>query len=327
MRKSNIAIVADIGGTNARFACVDLDDLSLSHVSVYSCADFVSLDEAILFYQREQGLLSVQRLAIALAALVAGDTVTMTNLPWQFSISELRKRLEFTDFYVVNDFVAQAMSLPHLSQQDMTAIGEGNTALRCNKVILGAGTGLGVAYLVATAQGMLPVASEAGHMEWAVQTEQEWYIKQYLAHQNPHVSVEQILSGPGLENLYGAIAAYQGQKVEFLPAAEITDRALKGTCALAFAAVDQFLASLGSYAADLAFSLNTLGGVYLAGGIIPRLMPLIAQSQFRTRFEMKARYSSFDKQLIATYVITAPQSGLVGAAAYLLGALQKEKVL
>lgn len=315
-------IVADIGGTNARFACVDLNndnlnEMALSKVAVYQCSDFLDLEAAVRFYQREQDLLAVKHVAIAVASLVAGDVVTMTNLSWQFSICELKHRLGLLDLQVLNDFVAQAMSLPFLSKQEKIQIGPGCVEKRHNRVILGPGTGLGVAYLVPSEQGIMPIASEGGHIEWAPQTEQEWFIKQFLAKQYHHVSVERLLSGPGLENLYAAIAAFRGQKVEFLSAADITDRALSKSCPLAEATVQQFLASLGGFAADCAFSLNTLGGVYLTGGIVPKLLPLIECSEFRNRFETKGRHSSFNQQIVPTFVLTVQWPGLIGAAGYL----------
>ena len=317
MEEPRQAIVADIGGTNARFACVDLNTLSLGQIVLYPCSDFVNLETAIRFYQHEHNLLAVKHVAIAVASLVEGDLVTMTNLSWQFSIHDLKHRLGLLDLHVLNDFVAQAMSLLFLSEQEKIQIGPGRAVDSSNRVILGPGTGLGVAYLVPTPQGMVPIASEGGHIEWAPYTTQEWFIKQFLAKQYHHVSVERVLSGPGLENLYVAIAAFQGKQVEFLSAAAITDRALTKSCPLSEATVHQFLASLGSFAADCAFSLNTLGGVYLTGGIVPKLVPLINDSELRSRFEMKGRHSSFNKQTVATFVLGVQWPGLIGAAGYL----------
>ncbi|OGV39639.1 MAG: glucokinase [Legionellales bacterium RIFCSPHIGHO2_12_FULL_42_9] len=316
------AIVADIGGTNARFACVDLEnpilnEMALSKIAVYPCSNFKDLETAVRFYQREHALLVVKHVAIAVASLVAGDVVTMTNLSWQFSISELKHRLGLLDLHVLNDFVAQAMSLPFLSEHEKIQIGSGRVDARHNRVILGPGTGLGVAYLVPTEQGMTPIASEGGHIEWAPYTDQEWFIKQFLVKQYHHVSHERLLSGPGLENLYVALATFRGQNVDFLSAVEITDRALSQSCPLAVATVQQFLACLGSIAADCAFTLNTLGGVYLTGGIVPKLLPLIEGSEFRARFEMKGRHSSFKEQSIATFVLAVLWPGLIGAAGYI----------
>ncbi len=317
MKAPQQAIVADIGGTNARFACVHWDDFTLNQVAVYPCSNFSSLESAIRCYQREHDLLDIKHMAVAVASLVSDDVVTMTNLSWQFSMKALKNRLDLVELHVLNDFVAQAMSLPFLSKQEKIQLGSGDVETRCNQVVLGPGTGLGVAYLVHTEYGMMPVASEGGHIEWAPQTEQEWFIKQFLARQYTHVSVERLLSGPGLENLYQALAAYRGESVVFLSAAEITDQALTASCPLAEATVQQFLASLGSFAADCAFSLNTLGGVYLTGGIVPKLLPLMESSAFRTRFETKGRHSSFKQHLVPTWVLTVPWPGLVGAARYL----------
>ncbi len=189
--------------------------------------------------------------------------------------------------------------------------------------MLGAGTGLGVAHLIPYAEGYIPVAGEGGHVTWAAQTEQEWFIQRFLAEQYDHVSWERLLSGPGLESLYLALAAYQRQQVNPLPASEIANLALTGESTLAQAAVAQFFASLGSFAGDLALTLGAFGGVYIAGGIVPRLLPLMEGSEFRDRFESKGRSSVFNRQ-IATQVIVAEQPGLLGAAVYLKQIVAKE---
>ena len=314
---SQQAIVADIGGTNARFSCVNLDDLTLSQIAVYPCANFLNLEEALQCYQRDHHLLTIKHVAIAVASLVSGDRLTMTNLSWEFSISDLKHRLGLLSLEVLNDFVAQAMSLPRLSEEEKIQIGSGRVEANHNRVVLGPGTGLGVAYLVPTERGLMPIASEGGHVEWAPHTSQEWFIKQFLAKQYDYVSVERILSGPGLENIYGALAAFWGKKEVFLSAAEITDRALSKSCPLAEATVQQFLASLGSFSADCVFSLNALGGVYLTGGILPKLLPLIEGSEFRARFDVKGRRSSFHQHIVPTFVFNIEWPGLIGAAGYL----------
>ncbi|WP_420324158.1 glucokinase [Legionella erythra] len=320
--QSTYAIVADIGGTNARFSRVDLYNLQVDRLAVFPCAQFSNLDAALKHYQHSHDLHDIRHAAIAIACPVTSDEVSMTNLDWQFSIQDLKQALQLEQLQVVNDFTATAMSLPLLPADDRLSIGGGTVDESKPLVVLGAGTGLGVAHLVPAVGGFIPLPGEAGHGGWAAQTEQEWFIQRFLHERYGHVSVERVISGPGLENLYLALAAFSQQRVEPLSAAEIAHQALNGQSPLACAAVSQFFASLGSFAGDLALSLSTFGGVYIAGGIVPKLLPLIAGSEFRTRFEAKGRFSAFNRS-IATFVVAAHQPGLLGAAVYLKQTMEK----
>ncbi|MEO3679900.1 glucokinase [Rheinheimera sp. FR7-31] len=310
------AIVADIGGTNARFSRVALDTLQLDKVAVYPCAEFATLADALTHYQQQQQLTDLKHVAIAIACPVTSDQVSMTNFHWQFSISTMRSQLGLAALEVMNDFTAVAMCLPALTAAQKVQLGAGNALPGKPMAVLGAGTGLGVAHLLPVNEQFIPLPGEGGHTDWAAQNEQEWFIQQMLAKEYGHVSPERLLSGPGLEAIYKALALYRQQVVSPLSAAEIARLALANESELASATVQQFFASLGSVAGDLALTLSTFGGVYIAGGIVPKLLPLIAQSEFRVRFEAKGRFSAFNRQ-IATYVVTAEQPGLVGAAVYL----------
>lgn len=319
------AVVADIGGTNARFSRVNLNTLTMDKVKVYPCLNFSSLVSALMFYQQEQCLLELKQVVIAIACPVIDDYVSMTNFHWQFSIKEVQSQLNLENFYVINDFTAIAMSLPFLAQKEMVQVGGGQSDLCKPRVILGAGTGLGVAHLISTTEGFIPLAGEGGHMTWAPQNEQEVFIQRYLTAHYDHVSWERLLSGPGLENLYLALAAYQKKQVRSLTAKEITAKALKGGSLLAKETIGQFLASLGAFAGDLALAVGAWGGVYIAGGIIPKFLDLIDSSEFRRRFESKGRSSHVTCQ-ISTHIVLAKQPGLLGAAVYLKQKLeQKEK--
>ncbi|WP_166839532.1 glucokinase [Rheinheimera pleomorphica] len=310
------AIVADIGGTNARFSRVALDSLTLDKVAVYPCAQFATLADALTHYMRQQALTAVKHVAIAIACPVTGDQVSMTNFHWQFSISAMQQQLGLAALKVMNDFTAVAMCLPALKEDEKVQFGAGSSLSGKPMAVLGAGTGLGVAHLLPHNGQYIPLPGEGGHIDWAAQNEQEWFIQQMLAKEYGHVSPERLLSGPGLEAIYKALALYRQQVVTPLSAAQIASKALQGECDLALATVQQFFASLGSVAGDLALTLSTFGGVYIAGGIVPKLLPLLANSEFRARFEAKGRFSAFNRQ-IASYVVTAEQPGLIGAAVYL----------
>lgn len=310
------AIVADIGGTNARFSRVHLTTMALDQVKVYPCADFATLGQALGYYREQTGLAAIRHVAVAIACPVNGDLVKMTNFHWSFSIAAVKAELGLAEFIVLNDFTAVAMSLPAIASEQLVQVGGGERDLTQPMAVLGAGTGLGVAHLVPTAQGYLPLPGEGGHTDWTAQNEQEWAIQRYLSTQFEHVSPERLLSGPGLESLYLAIAAYRQQQVAAKSAADIGRDALNGSCELSQAVIAQFFASLGALAGDLALTLSTFGGVYVAGGITPRLIPLLSNSEFRSRFEAKGRFTAFN-QRIPTYIVTAEQPGLLGCAVYL----------
>ena len=310
------AVVADIGGTNARFSRVDLTTLALDNVAVYPCANFATLADALSHYLQQQSLGDIKHVAIAIACPVTGDQVSMTNFHWQFSVKAMQQQLNLDALQVINDFTAVAMCLPALTAQQKVKIGAGDVQHGKPMAVLGAGTGLGVAHLLPVNDQFIPLPGEGGHTDWAAQTEQEWFIQQTLAKEYGHVSPERLLSGPGLEAIYKALALYRQQDTAPLSASDIAALALSGGSELAVDTVAQFFASLGSVAGDLALTLSTFGGVYIAGGITPKLLPLLADSEFRARFEAKGRFSAFNRQ-IATYVVTAEQPGLVGAAVYL----------
>lgn len=310
------AIVADIGGTFARFSRVNLINLHLDKIEIYPCADFVNFEFALLTYQAHHSLQDLKQVAIAIACPVVGDLVSMTNCHWQFSIQDIKTKLDLVELKVMNDFTAIAMSLPVLNNHQLVNIGNGYPREDQVRVVLGAGTGLGVAYLVSAHQSFIAFSGEGGHADWGAKTEQEWFIFNYLKSIYSHVSVERILSGQGLEHLYKAIARYKREDKLPLNAAEVITLALGQQCSIATAAVAQFFRCLGAYAGDLALTLGAFGGVYIAGGIVPRLISLIKHSEFREQFEEKGRFADFNA-LIPTYIVTAQQPGILGAAASL----------
>ncbi|WP_115703858.1 glucokinase [Legionella sainthelensi] len=318
------AIVADIGGTFARFACVHLEHLTIENVEIYACAQFNNLESVLSTYQELYKLQEIKQVVIAIACPVFDDMICMTNTPWRFSINALKQKLNLDELRVLNDFNAIAMSLPVLSEKQVFQVGRGRAAGDGVKVVVGAGTGLGVAYVIASEQGYSAHAGEGGHVSWGAKTDQEWFIYRYLKKRYAHISYERLLSGHGLENLYQALAALNQKQDAHIPAAQIIAMALANQCAIAQAAVAQFLAILGSYAGDLALTFAAFGGVYIAGGIVPRFISLLHHSDFRVRFEEKGRFSEFNTQ-IPTFIITAEQPGILGAAVYLKQSLARSR--
>lgn len=319
---NSYAIVADIGGTFARFSRVHLDTLIMDKVEIYSCVDYSSFDAVLLMYQEQYSLHDLEQVAVAIACPVLDDQICMTNAHWNFSINEVKQKLGLSELIVLNDFNSIAMSLPVLAEHEVVQVGTGTLDEKKARVVLGAGTGLGVAYLVPHEQGYAAHAGEGGHVSWGATTEQEWFISNYLKKMYSHISYERLLSGHGLENLYKALSALHKKEDTPMSAAQIVSMAVEGKCLVAEAVVAQFFAILGAYAGDLALIFSAFGGVYIAGGIVPRLLPVVHRSDFRKRFEEKGRFSDFNAK-IPTYIITATQPGILGAAVYLKQHLNK----
>ncbi|MGM0526063.1 MAG: glucokinase [Pseudomonadota bacterium] len=321
---ADYAVVADIGGTNARFGRINLKTFELDRIQVFPCADYLNLTDAMIAY-REQQQVELIHVAIAIACPAESDSIQMTNHHWQFSVKGTREALKLQSFIVLNDFAAAAMSLVTLNKKEVTKIGGGAAIDSAPRAVLGAGTGLGVGHLIKLPNGdAMPLPGEGGHADWAPINEKEWAIHEFMAQRfDGRVSAERLLSGPGLETLYQAIAHYHDQPAPPIRAATIGARALTNCDALATETVNQFFASLGSFAGNLALTLNTRGGVYIAGGVVPKLLPLMAASEFRSRFEHKGRFCNL-AEAIPCYVITAEHAGMRGVAQYLKQTLKKD---
>lgn len=306
-------LVGDIGGTNSRFALITAPGREITAMRTLPCADFAGPAEAIEHYLAENALPRPRWCAFGIATPVDGDFVKMTNHDWAFSIDALRDRLGLDQLQVVNDFTALAMSLPALAEADLVQVGGGKPVAQRAIGLLGAGTGLGVSGLIPCGGDYAPLDGEGGHVTLAASNSHEAALIAWLATRYPHVSAERVLSGPGLVALYEAEAAVGGRTAESLNAAEISHGALTGSSPLCVAAVDTFCALLGTVAADLALILGAHGGIYIGGGIVPKLGEFFVRSRFRERFEQKGRFSDYLAS-IPTYVIHAPYPGLLGAA-------------
>jgi glucokinase len=307
------ALVADIGGTNARFAIANLDALALTDVGAFPCARFASPAAAIGTYLATSTE-RPPRAAFAVAGPVAGDRVQLTNLSWTLTCEDIRMATGAEDVLLLNDFEALARSLPFLNAADLHGIGGQAPVPHATKAVLGPGTGLGVAGLVWSAAGWVPVAGEGGHVTFPAETAEELAILDRVRSGTSSVSMERLLSGPGL----GILHAILSDRAEPpLPAPEVTARA--GTDPAARKALDLFVAWLGRFAGDLALVYGAQGGVYLGGGIAPRIAGILASGRFRAAFQGKGRLRPYLAP-IPTYVITAPDAGLRGAAVALVSA-------
>ncbi len=310
-------LVGDVGGTNARFGLVWDSSGKPRSIRVYPCAEFPGLRDAITAYLSEFDGIRPRRAALAVATAVTGDQVRMTNHVWHFSIEETRKALGLERLLVLNDFTALAMALPRLREDELKKVGGGEAVADRPLALLGPGTGLGVSGLIPAKEGWIPLEGEGGHASFSPVTERETEILRILFRRFSHVSAERVLSGPGLVNLYQAHAVLEGVKALPCLPEEITNRGMEGSCMLCSAALESFCAILGTTAANLTLTLGAQGGLYIGGGIVPRLMGYFESSPFRPRFEEKGRFSSYLAS-IPSFVIVAKYPALYGAAAFLL---------
>ncbi len=308
-------LLADIGGTFARFA-LETGTGQLEHAASLRCADHPDFHAAVSAYLQSVPEASIAHAAVAIANPVAGDSVRMTNYHWQFSIEQMRARLGFDALVVVNDFTALAMSLPRLRVQDRRQVGGGESRPKSVVGLIGAGSGLGVSGLIPADDGWVALGTEGGHASFSPHDERELAILRYAWRRYPHVSFERLLSGPGIALIHAALADRDGVPSEALDAPEITRRALGGSDPRCVETLDAFCAILGTAAANLAVTQGAFGGVYIGGGIVPRLGAYFDRSPFRARFEDKGRFSDYCKG-IPTFVITAEQATFVGVSAIL----------
>jgi len=319
------SLLADIGGTNARFALLATTGEWWQPMTL-PVADFPRFEDAIRAYlamvenvqNAEKVNVNVRHTAIAIANPVDGDWVQMTNHHWSFSIEELRLSLGLDTLLVVNDFTALAMALPRLEAGHLLQVGGGRARTRAMIGLVGPGTGLGVSGLLPLEERWVALGSEGGHVSFAPANTQERDIHAAVERQYGHVSAERLLSGAGLELIYKFLSASRLP----LTAAEITRAAELGEDGIAADAVDMFLAMLGGFAGNVALTYGALGGVYIGGGIVPRLAWRIADSPFRERFEAKGRFQHYLSE-IPTYLITAENPTLFGVRSILDEALNR----
>jgi len=312
------SVVADIGGTNARFAYLD----SAGHpgeARVLPTADFAGLRTALEAYMEMVTGAPIRRLVIAIAGPIAGDTVALTNGTWQFSRQELQRQLGLQRLEILNDFEALALSLPHLAADDLMPLGGSNLAKPRNdspKAVTGPGTGLGMCGLIKTRSGWHPVPTEGGHTSLAPVTDRELAAWQFLRQRHGRVSAERVLSGPGLTELHQALESISGHSNLEKSPEEIVQLALTERDPLAREALSMFCAWLGDKAGDLALMFNAYGGIYLAGGILPTIAEFLRDSDFRDRFDTKGRGNAV-VSLVPTYLISTKTPALVGCASLL----------
>jgi glucokinase len=312
MNVTATGLVADIGATNTRLALVEGG--AVARARAFATDDFTSLADAIDAYlAAEKPPRRPTRAVLAVAAPVTGDSVTLTNHPWTFSTDALRQHFGWARLRVINDFAANAIAVPHLTQADRVQIGGSVPVARTAIGVIGPGSGLGVSTLIPNGETFIPLQGEGGHVTMAPADAREAAVLDLMRARFDHVSAERCLSGLGLVNLYNALSELAGEPAAPLTAAQITDPGIERDYPRAREARDMFCAMLGTVAGNLALTIGARGGIYIAGGIVPKLEKDFAQSGFRARFEAKGRFRGF-MAAIPTYVITHPAPAFLGAA-------------
>jgi len=308
-----MCLIADIGGTNARFALVEEGGVIPQHERTLSCANYRSLVDAVLAYLDDASQSMPETASLAIATPVSNDRITMTNHTWDLSVKQTRKTLGLKSLKVLNDYTALALALPYLGDNDYHQVGRGAAVDKQTLAVLGPGTGLGVSGAIYAGDYWLPLQSEGGHISYGPLNDREADVIDNIRTHHKFISAESLVSGPGLVLLYESIAKCDGVEHELLSPEQIANKALKGADASAEQAVAMFCGILGSIAGNLALTLGARGGVFIGGGIVPKLGDYFTSSKFRTRFEDNSRFGQYLSE-IPTYVISSKYPALIGAA-------------
>jgi len=313
-------LLADVGGTNVRFALVNDDRGVIVEDRNFECNKYPGFLEAIRSYL-DLTQASPRSAAIGIAAPTSDDLIKMTSLNWQFSQATLKNSLGLESLAIINDFTALALSLPDLVDSELVQVGGTKLDLDLPIAVIGAGTGLGVSGLIPTHRKgekphWVPIQGEGGHVTFSPFNQREDEILAVLRKRFGHVSAERVLSGPGLANIYSAINEIDGLGLPPLEPAEITHKGLSNECHACKESLDTFCAMLGTAAANLTMTLGAQGGLFIGGGIAPKFGDYFLTSPFRSRFEEKGRFSNYLAD-VPVFLINAKNPAIRGAAAVL----------
>lgn len=315
-------LLADLGGTNVRFALADTDlaaPLLNDSIRRYRVTDFDTLADAIRQYFGDTGFSAKHAIIAAAGRIADGETVQITNNPWAVSAQQLRTKLGMSSVRLVNDFAAQSMAVTLLTADDLVAVGTpplpqlGRNPAQ-TFVVMGPGTGLGVGGLLLRDGNCSVLESEGGHAGFAAHTTEDVEILHRLNQRFGRVSNERMICGNGLVNLYLALADIAGQPVEDFTPEDITARAVAGDDPLCVRTVETLAGIFGSVAGDLVLTMGAWDGVYLTGGVLPILLPWLQHGGFRERFEAKGRFRD-TMERVPTVAMMHSEAGLLGAAA------------
>lgn len=308
-------LIGDIGGTNARFSLLNDAQAEARPFAIVQTARYPNIDDAIRDAVLEKALARPRSTILAIAGPINGDEIPLTNCPWVVRPKRMLAELGFEDVVVVNDFEAQALAVASLGDEHQIQIGRGEELPGHSKVVLGPGTGLGVAGLVHALNAWIPVPGEGGHVDLGPRSDRDLEIFPFIERIEGRVSAEQILCGRGLAGLYHAICKADGIAPKYTDPADVSIKGLSGEDKQAEETLSLFATYLGRIAGDMACTFMARGGVYLAGGIPQKILPALQRPEFRAAFEDKAPHNAL-MSTIPTFVVTHPLAALAGLAAY-----------
>ncbi len=308
-------VIGDIGGTRCRFALLSDAHAEPTVFDAVATGDYPDLQDAVEDVVLAATSVMPRSAVLAVAGPIGGDAVQLTNADWTIRPRELMVGTGIDDVVLLNDFEALALTLPSLAADDVTTIGGGTAAEFGSKVVLGPGTGLGVAGLVHAANLWIPVPGEGGHIALGPAQVDEFALWPHLEAESGRISAETILSGRGLVRLYRAVCAVDGSVPVHGSPQALTDAALAGSDAIAEQTTELYARLLGRVAGDLALIFMATGGVYIGGGIAPKILSVLASGGFRQAFEDKAPHQAV-MAAMPTSIITTGQPALQGLAAF-----------
>jgi glucokinase len=314
--QTHTIITADIGGTNGRFAVIEVtnDTLRMRDNVTFACADFNSFPDMMQAFTSGISYDGLTSAHLAIAGQTNANSAQITNIGWTFSSSELEAATGLKNISFMNDFAAVAQAVPHLSESEFKTLKTGTPVTSAPMSVMGAGTGFGVAQLLKQGDDYTVISTEGGHISFAPTTHLERDLWAHLKKSKDHICIESILSGRGLARLHDFLVEYAGSGSKGLSPEEVSALAASGDAPSCVRAVQLFLSIFGAVASDIVLAQGARGGVWIAGGIVPKIYEHVGTSDFLTRFGAKGIMSSYLTN-IPIHVITDTNSALIGAAA------------
>lgn len=307
-------LIADVGGTNIRLALLD-GEQQLS-IECFKCSDFASLEQVVVHYLEDKRDIEVADACFGIAGPVHGQEFTMTNLGWTFSVASLKAAIGLKNVYFINDYTAISMSIVELSADDLLPIHPVDADQDAPRIICGPGTGLGMAQLIKVDNFYECISGEGGHADFAPNNLRQLKVLEALMTTFGHVSIERLLSGQGIVNIYQALAQVDGLVAKGYEASEISQRFIEQSDAVCVETIELFCDVLAQVLGNMVVTSGAFGGVYIAGGIMPRIIEHIDTERFIQAYSNKGRFNSYVLNA-PIYLITQAQPGLLGAAVYL----------
>jgi glucokinase len=313
-------LAGDIGGTNARYGLVEKDSVSgayrVSQVRILATADYDSVEQSLDAYLAQMKGPRPERACLAVAGPVISDRIKLTNLHWEFSFREVKDRFNFTEFKLANDFAAFLAGVTVLNSDDLRQVKSGVRCMGSTIAAIGPGTGLGIASMIRGADSCYLMAGEGGHATFAPCNHQELELARVLMKRFGRVSLEQVLSGPGLVNLYEALCAIEDRPASPRTPEQISGMGLSGEDPVCEETLHVFCRILGGVAGDLALTSGARGGVYIGGGVVHKFETVLLNGEFAHRFADKGPMSDYVDR-IPVYVVHGGHCALLGGAVLL----------